>query len=64
MPRQTRKKKGGNNLAKLENAIQQQKDDSDLQNNNKQMDGGVMKQVEQKLNLDTKDMNGSSSINI
>ena len=58
MPRQTRKKKGGNNLAKLENAIEQQKDDSDLQNNNKQMDGGEMKQVEQELNLDTKEMDG------
>jgi hypothetical protein len=58
MPRQTRKKKGGNNLAKLENAIQQQKNDNDLENDNKQMDGGEMNQEEQELNLDTKEMGG------
>ena len=59
MPGQTRKKKGGNNLQKLENAIQQQEGgELDLENDNKVRKGGEMNDVEQNLNLDNKDMDG------
>ena len=59
MPGQTRKKKGGNNLQKLENAIQQQEGgELDLENDNKVRKGGEMNDVEQNLNLDNKDMEG------